>query len=255
VPSTRLSDPRIPPPLSERDRGSCQNVGRSPDLEREQRGRPVAQDTEKDHRSAGLYGAPQWAGTSRMGVFEGKDFREQSDGTLRCPAHHLLYPQERRAEHDGTLRVVYAARIGDCRACLLRGQCLAHGNETKHARRVSAVLRPIEGPSPAPALCPSPLPPTKPMRWGDWSRCQTRRRLMRLLRTQTVTVTLTPVSASALDAAHGHPLTRQQRKHARMTWEQRLARNAYGASEPRVKLHLFGIPAAFAQARGLLSVA
>jgi hypothetical protein len=120
---------------------------------------------------------------------------------------------------------------------------------------VSAVLRPIEGPSPAPALVPSPLPTTKPMLWGDWSRCQTRRRLMSLLRTQTVTVTLTPVSASALDTAHGRPLTRQQRKHARMTWEQRLARNAYGASEPGVKLHLFGIPAAFAQAIGLLSVA
>ena len=37
--------------------------------------------------------------------------------------------------------------------------------------------------------------------------------------------------------------------------EQRLARNAYGPSEPHVKLHLFGIPVAFAQAIGLLSVA
>ena len=58
-----------------------------------------------------------------------------------------------------------------------------------------------------------------------------------------------------LDTAHRGPLTRQERKHARMTWEQRLARNAYGPSEPRVKLHLFGIPVAFAQAIGLLSVA
>jgi hypothetical protein len=58
-----------------------------------------------------------------------------------------------------------------------------------------------------------------------------------------------------LDTAHRGPLTRQERKHARMTWEQRLARNAYDPSEPRVKLHLFGIPVAFAQAIGLLSVA
>jgi hypothetical protein len=149
---------------------------------------------------------------------------------------------------------VYAARIGDCRMCPLREQCLAHGNGTKRARRVSAVLRPIEGPPP-PVPTPSPLPATKPILWGDWDRCQTRRRLMKLLRTQTVTITLLPAAAPVLDAVHDRPLTRQERKHARLTWDQRQARNAKRASEPGVKLHLFGIPAAFAQARGLPSVA
>jgi hypothetical protein len=120
---------------------------------------------------------------------------------------------------------------------------------------VSALLRPIEGPSPPPAPVPSLLPATKPILWGDWGQRQTRRRLMKLLRTQTVTITLLPAAASVLDAADRHPLTQQQRKHARLTWEQRLARNASGASEPCVKLHLFGIPAAFALAIGLPSVA
>lgn len=188
-----------------------------------------------------------------MGIFRGTDFVPQPDGTLRCPANHPLYPQERRAERDGTLRVVYAARIGDCRVCPLREQCLAHGNEAKRARRVSAVLQPIEGPSPPPVPVPSPRPAAQPILWGDWSRCQTRRRLMSLLRTQTVTITLT--SAPELETEHRGPLTQQERKHARLTWEQRLARNAYGPSEPLVSLHLFGIPAAFAQAIGLLSVA
>jgi hypothetical protein len=190
-----------------------------------------------------------------VGIFEGADFTEQADGTLRCPANHPLYPQERRAERDGTLRVVYAARIGDCRACPLRVQCLAHGNETKRARRVSAVLRPIEGPLPAPVPAPPPAPATQPILWGDWSRCQTRRRLMSLLRTQTVTITVLPAVASALDAAQRGPFTQQERKHYRLTWEQRLARNANRAPEPRVKLHLFGIPTAFAQSIGLLSLA
>src|SRR5258708_40059664 len=76
----------------------------------------------------------------------------QPDGTLHCPTNHPLYPQERRAEQDGTIRIVYAARIRDCRACPLRLQCLADGIQTKHARRVSAVLRPIEGPSPHQSL-------------------------------------------------------------------------------------------------------
>jgi hypothetical protein len=202
-----------------------------------------------------IYGAPEWARTAREGIYAGRDFQPQPDGTLRCPANHLLYPQERRAERDGTVRVVYAARIGDCRACPLREQCLAHGKETKHPRRVSAVLRAIEGPLPAPVLVPSPAPATQPILWGDWSRCQTRRKLMSLLRTQTVTITLTPAAAPALDAAKLGPFTQQERKHYRLAWEHRLARNANRAPEPRVKLHLFGIPTVFAQSIGLLSVA
>jgi len=80
----------------------------------------------------------------------------QPDDTLRSPINHWLYPQERRAEQDGTVHIVYAARIRDCRVCPLRVQCLAHGNETKRARRVSAVLRPIEGSSPPPDPGASP---------------------------------------------------------------------------------------------------
>jgi hypothetical protein len=209
----------------------------------------VQDPTQESHRSD-IYGAPEWARTSRVGVFE-----PQTDGTLRCPANRPLYPQERRAEHDGTLRVVYAARLGDCRACPLREQCLAHGNETKRARRVSAVLRPIEGPSPPPEPAPSPAPASQPILWRDWSRCQTRRRLMSLLRTQTVTITVLPAAAPALDAAEPSSFTQQERKHYRLSWEQRLARNANRAPEPSVKLHLFGIPTAFAQSIGLLSVA
>jgi hypothetical protein len=74
---------------------------------------------------------------------------------------------------------------------------------------------------------------------------------MSLLRTQTVTITLTSPPAAALDAAELGPFTQQERKHARLTWQQRLARNASGTSAPCVKLHLFGIPAAFAHALGL----
>ena len=213
------------------------------------------QDSLQHCHTSAVYGAPEWAQTSRVGIFAGRDFIQQPDGTLRCPTNHPLYPQERRVEHDGTVRVVYAARIGDCRACPLRGQCLAHGKETKRARRVSAVLRPIEGPSPSSVLTPSPASATQPILWGDWSRCQTRRKLMSLLRTQTVTITLLPEAAPALDAAGPSPFTQQERKHARLNWEQRLARNASTASEPCVKLHLFGIPTAFAQAIGLPSVA
>jgi hypothetical protein len=197
-----------------------------------------------------IYGPSEWARTARVGIFSGTDFTEQPDGTLRCPAGHPLYAQERRSEEDSTLRVVYAARIADCRACPLREQCLLHGKDTRHPRRVSAVLRPI-GTRPPSALSPPEPDASHPILWGDWSRCQTRRAFTNLLRTQTVTITVTPGVSPSEDTSASPPLTRSQRAHWRRSWAQRLVRNAAKPSMPLVSLHLFGIPTAFATSMGL----
>ncbi len=123
------------------------------------------------------FGPPQWARAARVGSFGGEDFVPQSDGTLRCPQGARLSPQERRREHNGTLRVLYSARIADCRSCPLRSQCQGHGASTNKPRRVSAVLHPL--PQPAhedrlqteavhedhPPPCPSAC---HPLLWGDW---------------------------------------------------------------------------------------
>lgn len=66
------------------------------------------------------YSPPQWVHPSFPAGFAGSAFRLQADGTLRCPADHPLYPQERRPERDGAFRVLYAARSGHCRGCPLR---------------------------------------------------------------------------------------------------------------------------------------
>ncbi len=67
-----------------------------------------------------VYGPPKFARPSFTHGFPGSEFTLQADGTLRCPANHPLYPQERRPEHNGSLRVLYAARISHCRLCSLR---------------------------------------------------------------------------------------------------------------------------------------
>jgi hypothetical protein len=144
------------------------------------------------------YGPPQWARRSYTKGFAGADFSLQADGTLRCRADHPLYPQERRPERDGSLRVLYAARIGHCRSCPLRSQCQENGTATLKPRRVSAVFWPVASrppalveraalvvPPPAPVESLPPSPPC-PVLWGDWERCQIRRGFLRLLRTQTV---------------------------------------------------------------------
>jgi hypothetical protein len=207
-----------------------------------------------DQRACVAYGPPKFARAASMRGFAADAFTLQPDGTLRCPAGQPLYVQERRPERDGSVRVLYVARVRHCRVCLLREQCQGYGTKTKQPRRVSALVWPIEEPPPSPREPPAPPAPpaSHPILWGDWSRCQTRRAWMHLLRTQTVTLTVAPVASLVAPSAHG-PLTRRQRAHWRMSWEQRLARNACSPLAPAVALHLFGIPTAFAMSLGLPS--
>jgi hypothetical protein len=195
------------------------------------------------------YGLPTFASTWKLGHLQGHDFTLPPDGTLRCPTNHPLYPQERRPERDGTLRVVYAARIGACRPCLLRSQCQWHGSSTKKPRRVSAVLHPI-------ITIPMINEATKaqravhPILWGDWQRRFHRRELVKLLRCQQVDIRH-PKTSPPAQSPPPHPLSRTQRAHWRLSWTQRLARNAASAAAPSVSITLFGIPDAFAAALGL----
>lgn len=194
------------------------------------------------------YRPPQWA-DSRMGCIAGTQFTPQPDGTLRCPAGFPLYPQERRPERDGSLRVLYAARIGHCRPCPLREECQGYGVATKKPRRVSAVLWP-RGLATSSSAPPPPLPAAHPILWGDWERRSHWRELMKLLRSQCVDVRLAETSASAQSPPARH-LSRAQRAHWRLSWAERLARNAASSASCSVSITLFGIPDAFAEVIGL----
>jgi hypothetical protein len=103
-------------------------------------------------------------------------------------------PQERRPEHDGTVRVVYAARIADCRSCPIRPQCQEHGISTKKPRRVSAVLHPLPEKVPEPPLSGLSALGSHPVLWGDWSRSHPRRDWIDWQRSHLVTVEVAPVS-------------------------------------------------------------
>jgi hypothetical protein len=191
------------------------------------------------------YGPPQWARPAQRGSFPGAAFQPQPDGTLRCPADHPLYPQERRPERDGSLRVLYAARIAPCRACDLRAPCQGHGVDTRKPRRVSAVLWPL-----APQSTPPAEPPSSamalPLLWRDWPRSRLRRDWLALLRSQTVRFRPPPFPPEPPPRT---TLTRPQRAHWRLSWAERLQRNA--ARGPTVRIRLFGIPPALARFLGL----
>jgi hypothetical protein len=85
----------------------------------------------------------------KAGRFSGQDFAHEGDGALHCPAGKTLRPTEQRRETDGSLRVLYSARIRDCRNCPLRKQCQWHGEATTKPRRISVLLHPLRvGPAP-----------------------------------------------------------------------------------------------------------
>jgi len=169
--------------------------------------------------------------------FSGHDFVLQPDGMLRCPAGQALSATEERWEADGSLRLVYAARISQCRGCPLREQCQWHGRTTVKPRRVSVLLHPL-GIGSAPLL------------WKDWSRRQHRRACMQLLRHQRVDVQLEP-PGQPRPATSPPILSRAQRAHSRLSWEERLARNTCASTASRGTITLFGVPEGFATSLGL----
>jgi hypothetical protein len=218
---------------------------------------PVAKEEpalEDPPTSSIIYGPPQWARTSFTHGFPGSAFTPQPDGTLRCPANHPLYPQERRPERDGSLRILYAARIGHCRSCQLRTQC-QESSDTIKPRRVSAVLSPIDSSPPAcpPSCSDGPAPrPLAPVLWRDWPRCRIRRAWLERVRSETITVTESPATPTRSPIAQSSEsaLTRAQRAHWRLSWVQRLARNARPSNAPSLTITLHGLPATFASSFG-----
>ncbi len=200
-----------------------------------------------------VYGPPQWAQRSFTGGFPGSAFTLQPDGNLLCPANHPLYPQERRPERDGSYRLLYAARIGDCRSCQLRASCL-ESMDTKKPRRVSAVFWPISSNqvlSSASVLAPPESTACCPVLWGDWPRCHIRRTWLKVVRSQRVVMTMgAPPTENQTDATDVPVITRAERAHWRLSWEERLARNARPVTARPLTVTIHGLPDIFTHVYG-----
>jgi Transposase DDE domain len=223
---------------------------------------PLERETTIPSSPPVAYGPPQWARRSFTKGFAGSDFALQPDGTLRCPAGHPLTVQERRPERHGSVRLVYGARITHCRPCPLRAQC-QESVTTNKPRQVSAVVWPmdpeaarsVKQASTAP-LTASPTAPLKdPILWGDWERSSLRRRWLHLLRTQTVQFAFASVQPMAQEERPPDKVhTRAERAHWRLSWKERLARNARPPTAPPLKVTIHGLPVRFAHSFGLAVV-
>ena len=185
------------------------------------------------------YGPPATATSWKTGRFTGHNFPLQPDGTLRCPAGSMLTLQERRQEADGSLRLVYAGSLRRCRPCELSEQCQWNGSATKKPRQVSVLLHPLSVGS-------------ELFLWYDWSRRVHRHACIHLLRSQRIEMHMHPPGSDvATSPVTPALLSHAERAHTRLSWDQRLVRNARAPSEDKPTITLFGVPDAFAALLGL----
>jgi hypothetical protein len=185
------------------------------------------------------YAAAEVALPFKQGRFCGRDFVLQPDGSLRCPAGQALHATEERYEADGSLRLVYAARISHCRTCQLRERCQWRGDTTRKPRRVSVLLHALQVGK-------------APLLWYDWNRLQHRRACRELLRYQRVDVHIELPDHP--DSTPSPPIfSRAQRAHSRLSWQERFTRNQAASITAQCTITLFGVPERFATLLGLLS--
>lgn len=169
--------------------------------------------------------------------FSGCDVPLQPDGTLRCPAGQSFVLHERRPEANGSRRMVSAASIRRCRPCPVREPCQWNGSATITPRQVSILLHPL-------AIGSAPI------LWRDGSRRLSRRACIQVVRSQRQEVEVHPSLTPPPDSSPC-ALSRAQRAHSRLTFQERLARHGRTSVASQVTITLFGVPDAFAAVLGL----
>jgi hypothetical protein len=206
--------------------------------------------------------AQEWA--KSRGRFSGKDFVLLDEATLRCPAGKLLRARSRLPLRNGNLRICYSAKIGDCRSCPLAQQCIGRNASGDKPRQVSGIrtrLEPLVRPKVTPwheqgeqRDGPPPEPPCE-LLWRDVGGRAIRRTWFKVLRRQRVNVAemeATPIQPSPRTGPQ--VLTRAQRAHARLSWQERQARNRRTSSSAQFRITLFGVALHVADYLNLASI-
>jgi hypothetical protein len=188
---------------------------------------------------------------------------EGEGDSLRCPAGKVLRPYERRVQSNGELRVVYAAKVPECRSCAQVEACLGKHEAVTRGRRVSGT-RQRTGWQEAPRASEPPIPEVgkrapssegvRVLQWGDGGGRRVRRDLIATLRRQQVTITRQESQrGGGLAKASPCLWTRAERAHRRQSWMCRLARNAATSETPSFRVLVCGIAPALAAYLGVPS--
>lgn len=202
------------------------------------------------------YGAmvavPGW-GQSRH-KYSGKDFKVIDDEAIECPAGHRMEQQQVRYNRVGDMQLMFGVKATVCRACPLIQHCHADRSTNTRGRRI-LVTRPKLPTPPALKEAPDIIVKqsisalrigTQAIIWTDIPATQFRRTLKCNLESNQMEIAA--ISTDIKVKASPKPLlTRHQRAHRRLSWEQRLKRNQLHSKGIGWKVQLFGIPPNLAQ--------
>jgi hypothetical protein len=269
--------------------GTTQEGDDSPAEDRTEVGEtPASPETSADSPVARDSAGPVGRAASRRVVvsharshnrYTGHDFRVQPDGTLRCPADKTLTLQRTRRRPNGIMQVRFAARHKDCRGWGLREHGVPPGTRSprtvigtyqdegetasepgRQRTEVPAppepTTRPVNEETRVPTLRQPPEPvvwKTSTIWWCDDGGRAVRRTFCAHLRRQQVTITQEPGAAAPADRPGPKEgvFTRNQRAHRRLSWHERMQRNARPVTAPRYRIHIPGVSPELVIAMGL----
>lgn len=188
-----------------------------------------------ESRSYGPWELPTQTRANR-GQLPASAFVLLENGEAKCPAGARLLPLAGlRQETAEKQRRIYAAQASSCGSCAWRDQCLGAGAPAQQVRHISAVRRLLPGA--CTRLAGEGMLPA--MRWEDVAARAARRRWRTHWQAQELTIEPCP------DAPPAPPPSlrtdREERRHQRLSWRQRLARNAH-LGPPRWSLTVAGVP-------------
>jgi hypothetical protein len=186
-----------------------------------------------------------WARSN--GKFAGNDFTLESERSLRCPAGHSMHRREVRRNGRGDLLLIFSMARRTCLQCPLRERCVANGSAMTNGRRITVIRRKLldnpalpedNNPAPTRDISVSRSKAIHPVVWKDLPAVFLRRDLRQNLRQHQLEF---DSMISLAQKQSPFLLNRDRRAHRRISWSERLARNALAPQEQHWKVRLFGI--------------
>ncbi|MBD2066324.1 hypothetical protein H6F93_02080 [Leptolyngbya sp. FACHB-671] len=202
-------------------------------------------------RSTPRYGAMTVAkgwGKSRH-KYGGKDFKIIEDQFIECPQGHRMGRREIRYTRRGDMQMLFSVNPRICASCPVKHHCLSDDSKGTNGRRIS-VMRAKLPPVPTVALEPqitviaqAPIQTvqgTQALVWSDIPATQLRREIRQHLRRHQTCIQPNDLGTRLIQPIASY-LTRSQRAHRRLSWAERLKRNAISSQTVQVSVQLFGI--------------
>jgi hypothetical protein len=181
--------------------------------------------------------------------YAGQDFKIVDDEFVECPAGHRMGRREIRYTRRGDMQMIFSVNPRICASCPVKHHCLSDDSKGTNGRRIS-VMRAKLPPIPTVALEPeitviaqAPIQTvqgTQALIWTDIPATQLRREIRQHLRRHLPLIESNSSGTQHIQLAPAY-LTRSQRAHRRLSWAERLKRNASRSQNVQVSVQLFGI--------------